>query len=285
MDEGQADMSEHSKIAWTHHTFNPWWGCTKVSAGCANCYAEAMAARRWVRWGDGEPRRFFDDQHWREPLRWNRRAERAGQRARVFCGSMCDVFERDGHGHIDDDLHGARMRLYDVIEETPWLDWLLLTKRPENFAQMLPWVKPPANVWLGVTAEDQERADERIPLLLETPAAVRFVSCEPLLGPVDLGAVRLRDGDALGPGLFDRATGTHLDWVIVGGESGPRARPCCAKWIRDIIGQCRAAGTSCFVKQLGAITDAAIGIRDRAAADPAEWPEDLRVREMPEVQP
>lgn len=291
-------MSE-TKIEWANYTFNPWWGCEKVSPGCTHCYAEAFAKRLGHRvWGREEQRRFFGDEHWNAPLRWDEAAWKAGERRRVFCASMADVFE-DQPG-----LGSQRARLFQLVEQTPNLDWLLLSKRPENFASMVPvrWLDGwPRNAWAGVTAEDQERADLRVPLLLGTPAAVRFVSAEPLLGPVDL--TRLHD-DELGATWNALATGL-LDWVIVGGESGAGARPCDLAWVRALRAQCVADGAACFVKQLGAtpLADArnADGLRwqqldpdhehgdgycvvrlaDRKGGNPAEWPADLLVREFP----
>src|SRR5690348_736847 len=192
-------MGEGTKIQWTDHSFNPWWGCTRVSPGCEHCYAEAFAKRTGLGWGVAAERRFFGDKHWNEPRRWNAAAEKEGRRHRVFCASMADVFEDRP------ELAPWRERLWDLIDETPWLDWQLLTKRPENVNRLVTpawhtgaW---PENVWLGTTVEDQRRAEERIPELLNCAAKVRFLSCEPLLGPVDLDL----DG---------------IQWVIVGGESG-----------------------------------------------------------------
>lgn len=259
-----------TKIAWTHSTFNPWWGCEKVSPGCANCYAEAFARRTGHGvWGKASPRRFFGDAHWAEPLKWNRDAEKAGERRRVFCASMADVFEDRP------DLMGHRARLAYLIGRTPNLSWLLLTKRPENIARL--WITDvvPPNVWLGTTTEDQERADLRIPYLLAVPAAVRFLSVEPLLGPVDIFRW-------IHP--CQRAVLTGIDWVIVGGESGPKARPCDVAWIRGVVEQCREAGVPAFVKQFGANAvrgETSLNLRDPKGGDPAEWFHDLRVREFP----
>ena len=176
-------MSENSPIEWCHHTFNPWWGCALVSPGCAHCYADTTATRYghgqlWRRHGE---RRTFGEKHWAEPLNWNEKAEAGGPRHRVFCASMADVFEDHPQ------LPPERDRLWELVSETPWLDWLLLTKRPENVAVMAPWGTIwPSNVWLGTSVENQRWAEERIPILLDAAAAIRFVSCEPLLGPVDL---------------------------------------------------------------------------------------------------
>lgn len=295
-------MGKDSAIAWTDHTFNPWWGCSRVSPGCENCYAETFSARvgHGVRlpqiWGVDAQRKPMSDAYWREPLKWNREAEKAGVRRRVFCASMADVFEilpeRNAQGRAVQ--RAARSRLWPLIEKTPWLDWLLLTKRPENVPLLAPYDTLVRRVWLGVTAEDQRRADERIPLLLQIPALVRFVSAEPLLGPVELGLL----------GTIPRVISPRqapvsdlLHWVIVGGESGPGARPFELAWARDIVGQCKAAGVACFVKQLGSRPYVNVserihgmgGVRlelvDRKGGDPAEWPAELRVRQWPEVSP
>src|SRR5206468_8037213 len=177
-------MGKNSSIEWTHHTFNPWWGCTKVSPGCKHCYAETFSHRLGMAiWGVRNERRFFSEKHWREPLRWDREASKTGRRGRVFCASMADVFEARA------DLNSWRERLWALIDATPNLDWLLLTKRPDQIATKVPWRKNwPDNVWLGTTAENQLWAGRRIPILLKHPAAVRFASCEPLLGPVDLSS-------------------------------------------------------------------------------------------------
>src|ERR1700719_3859010 len=142
-------MAQNSSIEWTDHTFHPWWGCSKVSPACDNCYAELWAKRMGQQvWGNAAPRRFFSDAHWNEPLTWNDDADAAGQRKRVFCASMADVFERRA------ELNPQRTRLWQLIEETPSLDWLLLTKRPQNIAKMVPWDREwPTNLWRGTTVE------------------------------------------------------------------------------------------------------------------------------------
>jgi protein gp37 len=229
-------MGEFSSIEWTHHTFNPWWGCTKVSPACKHCYAEAWAKRfRMDLWGGRSSRREFGEAHWREPLRWNHEAAASNARRRVFCASMGDVFEPRR------DLEASRLRLWKLIEQTPALDWLLLTKRPERIADAVPWSSVwPANVWLGTTAETQLWADRRIPILFDHAAVVRFVSCEPLLGPLDLRRWLVkRDGQS------------GLDWIIVGGESGARARPMHPEWAASIQRQCHDAGFAFHFKQWG----------------------------------
>jgi protein gp37 len=228
-------VAKNSSIEWTHHTFNPWWGCTKVSPGCKNCYAEAWARRVGLDvWGGRAARRFFSDAHWREPIRWNAEAITKGERRRVFCASMADVFEARS------ELDPWRERLWTLIESTPALDWLLLTKRPEQIAARVPWTERwPANVWLGTTAENQLWASRRIPILLKHPAAVRFVSCEPLIGPLDLSPW-LGDGRRRG-----------IDWVIAGGESGFKARPMNPEWPRKLRDQCSRAKIAFHFKQWG----------------------------------
>lgn len=279
-------MGEHTKIEWAHHTFNPWRGCSKVSAGCANCYAEKMSRRNTATlgvWGDGGTRVIASEWYWRQPLKWGRDAERAGERRRVFCASMADVFERR------EELVKPRIRLFDLIQNTPNLDWLLLTKRPQEVLRILQEVRdisaecraedghekcarthrwlqgwldgtPPSNIWLGTSVESQQVADERIFALLEAPAEVRFLSCEPLLGPLDLEkpgpwwtwlspCSYYCDHDAEGGG--HRPERSKIDWVIAGGESGPDARPCHPDWFRSLRDQCQTAGVPFFFKQWG----------------------------------
>jgi len=223
-------MARDSKIEWTDHTFNPWWGCTKVSPACTNCYAETFSKRVGLRvWGDRADRRFFGDQHWGEPIRWSRQAERDRVRRRVFCASMADVFEDRG------DLDPWRARLWSLVDDTPSLDWLLLTKRPSNVTKMVPWAAAwPHNVWLGTTVENQEWAEKRISSLVANPAVVRFLSVEPILGSLDLSR-----------------WAREIEWVIVGGESGHHARPSQPAWVRLIRDQCVASGIAFFFKQWG----------------------------------
>lgn len=310
-------MGKDTSIGWCHHTFNIAWGCTKVSAGCANCYAEGQSSRwGYDVWGGGSmgKRRTFGKAHWMEPLSWNAAAEKAGVRRRVFCSSMCDVFE--DHPVINEE----RQKLWSLIDRTPWLDWQILTKRADRleFVTQFEWRNGPSpmrNVWLGVSVEDQATADERIPHLLTTPATVRFVSYEPALGAVDFDRIRFAPiENAFVPALSaDRRLGClivdhrdrdasvcfpRLDWIIVGGESGPGARPFDIAWARSTVAQCAAAGLPVFVKQLGArpVYDAAhmirlvsagladSGVRDAKGGSMAEWPEDLRVRQFPEAR-
>jgi protein gp37 len=318
---------ENSKIEWTQHTFSPWHGCAKVSPGCKNCYADAqhnfhyssLKTQQGTCWGVAAPRLAVSADTWKKPHQWNRAAAAAGVRARVFCASMADVFEPQGAlsasfaGQTAEvpkgggrtrtvrfvDVAAERLRLLRLIYDTPHLDWLLLTKRPENIKMALQqalvdatvhlnsqavseghfvfceWLSkwalvstPPANVWLGTSVENQEQADARIPHLLAAPAAVRFLSCEPLLGPVSLDAWlkpqnihvsasrEFWNNPASKAALSEviaKAMGQTcgLHWVIVGGESGPKARPMHPQWAESLRDQCQAAGVAYFFKQWG----------------------------------
>lgn len=223
-------MAENSGIEWTTHTFNPWIGCTRVSAACDNCYAEAWDHRfGGERWGPRAPR--TRTKTWGNPIKWNRQAEGAKERPRVFCASLADVF--DNHRSIED---AWRRELWALIDKTPNLDWLLLTKRPQNIVKFAPerWFTGgiPGNIWLGTTVENQEEADRRIPHLTQVPARVRFLSCEPLQGPVVI-----------------RRHLRKLEWVIAGGESGPQYRPADPDWFRGLRNQCAAADVPFLFKQ------------------------------------
>ena len=246
-------MSDSTSIEWTDATFNPWSGCTKVSPGCANCYAANLppSMRRGAVWGDSNPRIVASDAYWAQPHAWNRKAAKEGKRMRVFCASTADVFE------ARDDLDPHRARLFNLIVETPWLDWQLLTKRPEHARK---WWEAredearreggeawwPANAWIGTSVENQEQAEIRIPHLQQIPARVRFLSAEPLLGPLSL-PIAAFDGS----GSFSAMDGIH--WVIVGGESGrgTNVRPMHPQWVRDIRDDCARAGVPFLFKQWG----------------------------------
>lgn len=251
-----------SKIEWTDFTFNPWWGCARVSPACRFCYADTLATRYghevWRRKG---PRRMLSDQHWRGPLKWNRDAEAARIPAKVFCASMADVFE----DHPD--VAKPRERLWRLIDQTPWLHWQLLTKRPENAAAMVPWGSDwPDNVWLGTSVENQRYAEQRIPHLLAASAKVRFLSCEPLLAAVDLAEWL-----------------SSISWTIVGGESGAKPRAMDTAWAGSLVEQCRDAAVPVFVKQLGTAWSRSAGATSRKGGDLEEWPAELRVREFPQT--
>lgn len=229
-------MGEQTEIAWCDSTFNPWIGCQKVSAGCDNCYAEALMDKRYgkVQWGPHGERKRTAASNWRNPIIWNRKAAffqgTEGRRQRVFCSSLADVF--------DNQVPPAwRSDLFDLIAETPELDWLLLTKRPENIMKMMPqgWATGTEwpNVWLGTTCEDQAAYDRRWPILRAVPAAVHFISYEPAIGPLRLH---------IGAG--------QPDWVICGGESGTGYRPMPWEWPADISGDCALRGVKFFMKQM-----------------------------------
>lgn len=246
-------MAQNSKIEWCDHTFNPWQGCIKVSPGCQNCYAETLS-NRWGKdiWGPGAKRQRTSAAYWKKPLQWDKQAIKEGRRFKVFCASMADVFEDNPQ------LTDWRNDLFTLIEQTPNLDWLLLTKRPENVNRMVAelrsdcyWLeetisKGNSNVWIGTSVEDQEYAGRRIPELLKIPAPTLFLSCEPLLGPLDLEGLAY---EAAGPEWagFNRL----VDWVIVGGESGHNARPMHPDWARSLRDQCQAAGVAFHFKQWG----------------------------------
>jgi len=345
--EGETVMAENTKIEWCDSTFNPWRGCVKVSAGCANCYAETTAKRfpmtLGVWGGEGVGKRIVaSEQQFSDVLKWDREAAKSTEPTSVFCASMADIFEDwagpmsgsdgrrlwiDRHARPVDhspyiaevpgyDFSGCRPltmgdvrgRLFEIIAKTKRLKWLLLTKRPENITKLIPprdlgepddedfrggmsvearWYYP--NVAIGTSTENQQALDERVPHLLQVPVKVRFLSCEPLLGPIDLR-----------PYLdTNKNNGRSIDWVIVGGESGPHARPCQLQWIYDIIKDCRAFGVPCFVKQWGSNPHGA-DFGNRIASDgsrhqtyrhqlmsdkgsnPNEWPEWMQnVREFP----
>ncbi len=322
-------LSAKSKIEWTDTTWNPVRGCTKISPGCKNCYAETFA-ERWR----GVPGHPYEQgfglrlvpEKLDEPLRWKKPR-------RIFVNSMSDLFQEGVPAEFIDQVFMRMARCH-------WHTFQVLTKRPERMLKYLQrfmpdgqgWLTPNGrnavtascsladnnfpirNVWLGISVENQQYADERIPLLLQTPAAKRFVSYEPALGPVDFS--RICDGtyDAVEGTNFEDLNPwpdrhTHLDWVIVGGESGPGARPFNVQWARSVVQQCKAAGVACFVKQLGGSPMEhpsqirewppesqrrfkcldTVGplvkmmLQDRKGGDMAEWPDDLRVRQFPPI--
>lgn len=226
-------MGADSGIEWTHDTFNPWRGCVKVSPACTHCYAETWAKRTGKPiWGPEAAREQAAEAYWKKPLDYNAAAILGGAPRRVFCSSLADVFEDRA------ELVAPRQRLFELIEYTDGLDWLLLTKRPENMTRLAPaaWREAwPHNVWAGTTAEDQDWYNERWRHLSMVPAAVRFISAEPLLGPLRI----------------DVSSGRRPDWVIAGGESGGRARPMNPSWARSLRDQCQAEGIAFHFKQWG----------------------------------
>jgi protein gp37 len=283
-------MSENSKIQWTHHTYNPWRGCRKVAPECANCYITSTPPFRMTGQTHGSVRVRASEKALAEPLKWNAAAERAGERHRVFCLSLGDWLD-DENVPIE-----WLSDLLAMIHATPNLDWLLLTKRPQNWhdrisesyesfryrpsAWMLrAWLMrftgntgvtavPPDNVWIGVSAGADQKA------ALSIPAKVHFLSAEPMLHELDT------------------ENAAKFDWIILGGESGHNARRCDVDWIRQGVAFCKANGVACYVKQLGAkpyirhpkhigATHEMMHLVDKKGGDPDEWPEELRVRKFP----
>jgi protein gp37 len=248
-------MGKDSHISWTDNTFNPIWGCTKVSEGCKLCYAETLA-KRWGFdvWGDDKPRRFFGEKHWQEPLVWNKQAAVKGIKETVFCGSMCDIFEPRG------ELDKERWQLWKLIEETPNLIWLLLTKRPEYIHMQVPqkWLSDgfPMNVWLGVTIENNDYQSRLIEI--ENFEVKKFVSVEPMLGSIE----------------FNIHWCTSVDWVIIGGQSGAGCQAMNLIEARYLVELCQYNRIPVFMKQLGGFPDKQDQIE--------EWPESLKVQQFPE---
>jgi len=257
-------MGQHTHIQWADHTFNPWWGCTRVAEGCRHCYAESLD--KWLHkgahWGVGRPRMVMSNSYWSQPLRWNQAAEKAGERRRVFCGSMCDV--------MDPAAPYSEVRaLWDVIEQTPNLDWLLLSKRPDRYRPTFERYGCPRNVWAGASASTQRECDEACRHLQYLPSTLEFLSLEPLIEKVIIPPLSLSR-----PGDRDEGIADRIDWVIVGGESGPGARACDTDWIEQIVDQCAGCGIPVFVKQLGkrAICHGfELTLMDPKGGDPDEW--------------
>lgn len=254
-------MGKNSAIAWTDDTFNPWWGCVRVSQGCVHCYAETFSHRLGNDiWGVDKSRKFFGDKHWNEPVKWDKEAKESGQPRYVFCGSMCDWLEDRP------DLVAPRARLIKLIEATPNLTWLLLTKRIENAVHLVPeWLNgAPKNAWFGVTTEDQISYDKRIGILLglrvHFDASVVWLSIEPQISEVSIDV---------------RLDGRNVDWAIVGGESGTGCRPFNIEWARSIKKQCDEDGVAFFLKQLGGHPSKRHNMTD--------FPEDLQVRDYPNI--
>ena len=224
-------MGETTSISWTDHTFNPWHGCTRVSPGCVNCYAETFSKRlgRDI-WGPGKPRLTFGEKHWGEPLQWDAKAKRDGVMRKVFCASMADVFDAEAPS-------GERDRLWDLIRGTENLIWQLLTKRVEGYAEFLPGdLMCCRDVWKGFTAEDQQRYDERWQLMQGWPG-ITWCSYEPALGPLTTGK-----------------TWQKPSWIVFGGESGNARRPCEQQWAEQLLTECREREIAFFMKQMSART-------------------------------
>lgn len=301
-------MGKKTGISWTNSTFIPWKGCTKVSPGCANCYAETLCKKSGDDvWGVGKSRKRTSESAWSKPLSWNASSGKNKKKHLVFCSSMSDW--------LDSEVPIAWVAdLLLLIKNTQNLTWQLLTKRPELFKSrindvityvsenipenyglefswwLLDWVNglPPENIWMGSSAEDQKRVEERIPALLLIPAKVRFLSCEPLLESVNFFRVfDPRDEVSICGFSATNTAFANIDWVIVGGESGDNAREFNLKWAREVVSQCKDANVKVFVKQMGDNPSVA-GFKgfqlfeSHHGANPEEWPEDLRIQEFPE---
>ena len=252
-----------SGIAWTDFTINGWEGCTKISPGCENCFAKDRDdwIHKGAHWGPGAPRKRMAVDYWKNPAKWERAAANAKRMMSVFAFSLADICDPEG-------LELERKRFWEKVDLSSRLRWLILTKRPELWPANLPpkWFDGWNGVWLGFTAENQEMWDKRLFFHHKVPQSHNrgFASLEPLLGPIDI-----RTLDPIG-----------VDWVIIGGESGKRARPMDLDWVRRIIGDCQAQNIPVFVKQMGAVWAAKHRLSG-AAEDPKEWPPDLRIREFP----
>jgi len=234
-------MGDKTKISWTDHTWNPIRGCTRVSAGCLNCFMFTEQRRYGL-----DPTVVVKTKTWGQPRKWQREAEKAGRQDLVFVCSWSDLF------HIDGDPW--RPDVWKVMAECPNLIFQVLTKRPERIADNLPadWGDGYANVWLGATTENQEMLEKRLPRLLDVPVTLHFISAEPLLGPLDVLAVPMLDGDHLSREFTHVGSGARLGWTIIGAESGAKRRPMEIDWMTSLAAQCKAANCSCFVKQDGA---------------------------------
>jgi protein gp37 len=247
--------------------FNPWYGCTKVSDGCTHCYAESLMDTRYgkVKWGPTGTRKRTSESNWRQPLKWNRSATEKGERHRVFCASLADVFEDR------DELIEWRNDLFITIDMTPQLDWLLLTKRPENIVRLSQDGMPmglPKNVWLGTSVEDQKTSETRIPRLIEAKSwaesPVAFLSCEPLLGPIELA------GESCTHWRFP-----GVNWLIIGCESGANRREMKWSWASSLVTQCVYADIAVFVKQ--------VEVNGRVVHDVRNFPPSLGFQDFPKV--
>jgi len=251
-------LSETTAIQWTNRTWNPWRGCTKVHPRCKNCYMFTEQAR----YGQ-DPSVVIRTKTWNDPIRWQKKAAGAGVSEMVFTCSWSDWF------HVDADQW--RPEAWDIVKRCPNLTFQILTKRPQRIAGCLPndWDGGYPNVWLGSSLDPDDNHGME---LFKIPARVKFLSLEPLLGPVDLSKVL-----------------SAANWIICGGESGPGARPCRVEWIRSIINQCQAAGLPCFTKQMGSnlVGDEfdkwVCHMKHKKGGEPSEWPADLRIREFPKL--
>ncbi len=255
-------------IAWTDKTYNPWIGCQHVTeAECGDCYAKRWADRhRLDVWGSllSSDRHLTKTQ--RDPRKWNQEAETQGKRFRVFCASLADVFEP--HPQVAQ----ARTNLWTLIEETPHLDWQLLTKRPKCIRRLVPpsWLQHwPEHVWIGTSVGTKAAAEKRIPYLLDLPAPVKFLSCEPLVEEIT---------------LLEWVPFQTIHWVICGGYSGAQERPMELAWARALRDECQQYGIAFFMKQLGSVYAREHGLRNRKGEEMSEFPGDLQIQEFPIIR-
>lgn len=290
-------MAENSNIEWTRHTWNPWTGCTKVSEGCRYCYMYREKERyrpegeKWDALTEHQ-QQYYDptivlrsEGNFKKPLTWHKKLtgqEPLTERL-VFTCSYSDFFHEDADGW--------RPEAWEIIRKTPNLVYQILTKRPERVLDCLPsdWgEKGYPNVWLGTTVENQQQAHNRLKLLWLWTAAVKWVSFEPLLGPIDLYDIpTLWTYDFVGEEVVDKELRLPFDWVIVGGESGNqsgkyRFRPCELSWLQGVVDVCQASGIPVFVKQLGTYLNNHFCLNDHHGRDWSYWPEALRVRQFPQ---
>lgn len=280
-------MGTKTKIAWTHHTANLWWGCTEVHEGCDHCYAKTFDKRvGGNHWGARSPRRPIKS-IWKNVTDWQKAAMDKGERNYVFCGSMMDIFERSQPLALKDRLTGdetgtLRNRYFEeVIPATPNLFHLLLSKRPQNIKRFVPvdwFVRPPHNTAYGYSASTQASLEKGIEHLLGMPG-FRFLSLEPLLDRIDISPYIYQHFSADDPRYLPRREG--IDWVIIGGESGAGSRPCNPAWIEEIVDLCQKSGTAVFVKQMGGVWAKQMGAIDGKGEDMSEWPKRLQVQEWP----
>jgi protein gp37 len=278
-----ANVSQSTAISWTNQTWNPVTGCSKVSAGCDNCYAERLALQYgWTQkpWtGENAVENVVLKPHkLREPYK-------VKQASRIFVNSMSDCF----HPQVPDEY---LVQMFAVMNDLPQHVFQVLTKRPWNAVAWWRRTRPvwPRNLWIGTSTEDQRAADERVPYLLQLPAAVRFLSCEPLLGKVDLRLWLNDESEDVADDSFHRANADDvqaargIQWVIVGGESGRNARDMSPGWAALILEDCRVANVPVFMKQMGSVWAEVNGAAHKKGGDPNEWAPAFRVQEFPDVR-
>ena len=270
-------MSANSNIAWCDDTFNIVWGCTPVDGDCKNCYADRLDSRYHAdnpHWGKNAPRMLLSDTYWKQPLKWNKEAESIGIKRKVFCSSMGDVFEDN------EIVDSQRLRLWDLIRQTPNLIWQILTKRPERIIDHLPefWDEIRSRVWLGTSIGSQQSIERLAALITPIQSGIKFISLEPLHGEIMLPFNDFVDN---GHKVCDL-----IDWVIVGGESGNetgkyRYRRCELQWIERIVSDCQDQNIPVWVKQMGTHLAKELKLKHRHGADISEFPAHLQIQQFP----